>query len=489
MLPVWAANDTGVSGGLLGRFDPIFFMEFVPTNPGWPGVVHHAHLPSEYTVYHIAQDLSQPLGFTVGDVPASVAQSGFPTNFQYVALQEAAQVPMTPGSLVNDPSNFDSRVVARASMFPSGELPRATDTVAVGGSFRSGGGIPSALVDEVFFGNVDFASLGTGTEGAQLVLARDFGQSDLQLVVQPNTIRIPLGDVLDPNNGQFLNQLPPDAGLLRIGDEILCYESYDASQGLVTLAPGGRGLLGTDPQPHSYGEAVTFLQHIGVSILAAGMSAEDALVLVTSLDDFPLAGTVRIDDELVHHAWHENGGLAMPRKSVEPGARDRDGPGIFRGRYGTVPATHAAGTPVIQVPIRYWDRWAEDADHPELSYLGLSVSQPNAFWLSSFWDVAEPTGAGPRLGVLQRSDPDVPWDAPPLATEGLDLLWDGLSGGEGNPIGAQSDRLEWRVFVQHQPGSYDAVGGLSHAWKRVPRLLFLGAEYLGPGMVLKRVER
>ena len=198
---------------------------------------------------------------------------------------------------------------------------------------------------------------------------------------------------------------------------------------------------------------------------------------------------VRIDDELIHYDWLESGGLAMPRSSSEPGERNRQGPGIFRGRYGTAANSHAAGTPVIEVPIRYWDRWAEGADAPEMNYLTLSVSQPNAFWGSCFWDIREPAGAGPRLGVLQRTDPDVPWDAPPQGTQGLDLLWDGLQDGEGNAIGRQSDRIEWRVFLRHEPGSFDPVGGLSHAWKRVPRLSYFGAEYLGPGMVLKRVER
>lgn len=488
VLPVWSIADRGVFGGLLGRFDPIFLMEFTPTNPGWPGIVHRAHLPNEYTVYHVQQDEQTPLGVSAGAAPESVGQTGFQLGVQYVALQDAAQVPMTPGSISSDPTNFESRIFARASMFPSGELPRTTTTVAVGGSFRGGGNIPSALVDEIFYGNVDFASAGTGTPGSQLILALDLGELDNTLSVRPNSIRNALGE-LGFANGRFLDQLPQDAGLLRIGDEILCYDSLDAGSGLVTIASGGRGLLGTDPQPHATGETVTFLQHVNVSVLAAGLDAEDGLIVLAALDGFAREGTVRIDDELIHYDWLESGGLAMPRSSREPGAQDREGPGIFRGRYGTSPAGHVAGTPVIEVPIRYWDRWAEGADAPEMNYFTLSVSQPNAFWGSAFWDVREPAGAGPRLGVLQRTDPEVPWDAPPQGTPGLDLIWDGLQGGEGNPIGRQSDRVEWRVFLRHEPGSFDPVGGMSHAWKRVPRLSYFGAEYMGPGMVLKRVER
>ena len=48
---------------------------------------------------------------------------------------------------------------------------------------------------------------------------------------------------------------------------------------------------------------------------------------------------------------------------------------------------------------------------------------------------------------------------------------------------------EWRVFVDHPAGSFDPFAGLSHAWKRTPHLRLLGVEFLGPGVVLARVDR
>jgi hypothetical protein len=179
----------------------------------------------------------------------------------------------------------------------------------------------------------------------------------------------------------------------------------------------------------------------------------------------------------------------MPRISVEPGAMDGDGAGMFRGRFGTTPAAHEAGTPVILFPFRFWDRWADMADAPELHYFGISLSQPNAFWRSVFWDVEEADAAGPVLRVLQRSDPSVPWDADPAETPGLTVMQDGLKDGEGLLIGEQSDRIEWRVYVRFEPGAFDPVAGLSHGWKMTPRLKFFGAEYLGPSMVLRRTGR
>jgi hypothetical protein len=170
---------------------------------------------------------------------------------------------------------------------------------------------------------------------------------------------------------------------------------------------------------------------------------------------------------------------------------NRKGDGIFRGRYGTVPAAHLFGTPVIFFPVRYWDRYSDRADGPELAYFGLSVDQPNAFWRSVFFDVEEVEGA--QIEVLQRSiaagrGAPPPWDADPETTPGLDHFVLGMPNGEGNPVNVQADRLEWRVFVRYAPGAFDPINGLSTGWKRVPRLSMFGVEYLGPNQVLRRVD-
>ena len=71
----------------------------------------------------------------------------------------------------------------------------------------------------------------------------------------------------------------------------------------------------------------------------------------------------------------------------------------------------------------------------------------------------------------------------------LKLLTQGMIDGAGNPIGRQSDRVEWRVFVRYEPGSYDPVQGLAHGWKMTPRLTTFAAQYFGPGMTLRRLSR
>ncbi|MFT5155465.1 MAG: hypothetical protein ACI841_005480, partial [Planctomycetota bacterium] len=180
--------------------------------------------------------------------------------------------------------------------------------------------------------------------------------------------------------------------------------------------------------------------------------------------------------------------FAMPAASNEPGAMDAKGSGLFRGRFGTDPQSHEAGTVVILFPFRYWDLWNEMADAPEMSYFGLRYDQPGAFWTSTFWEAEEAAVGGPELGVLMRSDPKVPWDADPDSTDGLDLLLRGSIDGEAISLGRQSDSLQWRVFVNYAPGSFSATDGSAHGWKTTPRLKHLGLEFFAPGRVLQSID-
>ncbi len=486
VLPVWRTFDSGVDDGRPGRFDAVMMIDADTSDPGFPGVVHHAHRPNEYTVYSWSPT-AEPLGVGAGGAPVSLEQFNIATALIHVALEDVAPVPVAAGT--NQPGDeiYDSRVIARIAKYPSGEMPREANQVAVGGSYQAGGAIPSALVDEICFGSSEFTG-DADTWGAQMRLEQDLGEEGDTIDLVADAIRLPLG-LFFFSNAAFLSGMPPDAGLLRIGDEILCYEGYEANTGTVSIAPNGRGLLGTDPQPHSIGEVVTLLESIPVAVLAGQLGAEDGAIELGSTDDFPREGLVLIDDELVHYSWIQGGALAMPRASSEPGAMDGDGPGIFRGRFGTGASSHESGTPVILHPFRYWDCWSDRADAPELHYFGFSVDQPAALWKTVFWDVEEADASGPRLGVLQRTDPDVPWDEEPDATAGLSVMWEGIREGEPNSIGVQADRIEWRVFTRYEPGSYDADTGAQHGWKATPRLRFFGAEYIGPGLVLKRVER
>ena len=136
----------------------------------------------------------------------------------------------------------------------------------------------------------------------------------------------------------------------------------------------------------------------------------------------------------------EGGALVMPRTSTEPGQQDQNGNGLFRGRYGTAPASHAAGAPVILFPFRYWDRWTPRADAPELAYLGLERSRPGGYWDTFAFESEPPPAGGARIGVLVRSDPSTPWDAEPSDAPGLFRFYDD-DGGRELPLEVVADQI------------------------------------------------
>src|SRR6185369_12241069 len=150
-------------------------------------------------------------------------------------------------------------------------------------------------------------------------------------------------------------------------------------------------------------DPVAFLEHHVVSFLASDAGASDSALMVADTADFPQEGTVIVGSELIHYTRLRQGVLEMPRASTVPGRMDNKGGGLFRGRFGTTAAGHAAGEPVILFPFRFWDRWAPKADAPELSYFELAIDQPSAFWGSCFFlkDDAQDV----QVGVLQKTDP------------------------------------------------------------------------------------
>jgi hypothetical protein len=379
--------------------------------------------------------------------------------------------------------------------FPSGERPRKVSRLVVGGAGRGSGAVPTAVVDEVSFSDTKFGRgtpgvLDSDTQGATLVLVRSMSESDASFEVMPKAIRIPGRTV--HSDKTFLSDLPADAGLLRMGEEILAYEERNADTGVITVAGGeaGRGLFGTAPQPHSAGEPVVFLEYHAMTALAAPISPEEATIRVKDLRGLPRQGTVLIGSELVHYTRHRENALEMPRFSRKPGAADESGAGVFRGRFGTTPQAHPAGAPVLFFPARYWDRWADRADVPELSFFTLEMEQPAAFWRALFWEPEQEYAGGPRLGCLVRTDPSVPWDADPEETDGLALLWQGtLEGDQPVPIGKQADRIELRVFVDYPDRAFDLETGAGHAWRQTPRLGQFGFFFIAPPITLASRER
>jgi type II secretory pathway pseudopilin PulG len=490
ILPVFRVDGGTVDNGRPGRLDAAFLVAANADHPGWPVRVHRAHVPGT-TIGVTGWTQANPQQYAIPTRAAAerpVPTEPYLLHRTFVALQAAA-----PQILDVDPAPAaaDPRLRTRLVCPPSGELPRLVGTMTVGGGFdgAQSGAIPAATVDEVVFGDAQFARKSPGdpdtVAGQCLILAQNLDEQGTNLVVLPRVLRLANGPTTF--DYEFLGELPTDAGLLKIGDEVVCYSARDASSGRITIANGGRGLLGTRPQPHQVGDPAFFLESHPVSTLSASVGATDSTFQVASIEDFPQEGTILVDTELVHYTHIRDNVLEMPRASSVAGQMDAKGNGLFRGRYGTTPAGHTSGAPVILFPFRYWDRWQTRADAPELSYFTLAIDQPSAWWDSFFFDKEDADTC--RLGVLARYDPEVPWDADPDDEPRLKLFWKGDLDNKTIPVHRQSDRIDWRVFVQYDPGAFDAKTGLAHGWKQSPLLKRFGAFYFGPATVLSSVER
>ncbi len=500
---VWS-NQYNPDNANPGRLDSVTFLGEDPRDLGFEGEVHFTARPFDYLITGWQSAANMP----VAEVDTSTFDFGYfydhPTggvnedpaaeDVTFVALSQRASLPLPPSN-VNDPrlADPDVRKLARMVSFPSGELPRVASSLAVGGLRSGGGAVPAALVDELEFGSTRFGdnSLG-GPEGlgAAMVLLNAVDTQDAQITVMPDAIRTAMGNRFALQSA--LDELPPNGGLLALGSEIVAYQSVNSSNGVIQLAADGRGLLGTEPKPHRESEAVCFLSAWRSAILATPLGNEDGEIEVLDLSGFPQQGTLLIGTELVHYTSKSSaagaGSFQMPRQASAPGARDGRGPGIFRGRYGTGAGQHLQGSAVILMPFRYWDRWQKEADVPELAYFGIELEEPAALWRGVLFQSQNAAQPGVQLGMLVRTDRNVPWDADPDTTDGLWLFGQGAEEEEALSVLSQSDLLEARFFARYGAGATDFNSGLAHGWKDTPRLVLFAADYLAPGIVFERRE-
>ena len=259
VLPVFRVTQRGIDGGQPGRMDPAFVVDADPGDPGWPVRIHHTHRPQNYAEYtwqigagpFSADPLQDAEAFYTWIEPQAI----------YVALQQRLPVPIAAGTVPPDDPALDTigdtRLTARLVMFPSGERPRGVTQVALGGSFQSGGsgsgqtaGVPRAVIDEVVFGDTEFGEgtpYGAGGQGARMLLENDFGIGSAVVQVRPHMMLMPMGRMgLGPDD--VLAMVEQDAGLLRIGNEIVGYVAVDGDLGTLLVAAGGRGMLGSTEQ-------------------------------------------------------------------------------------------------------------------------------------------------------------------------------------------------------------------------------------------------
>ncbi|MBK9384108.1 MAG: hypothetical protein IPN34_04725 [Planctomycetes bacterium] len=464
-----------------------------------------------------------------------------------VALKEPLQQAYPANLQKNRPAILDSRDELVLLKFPSGELPDGATQVRLGsGIVETGGGLRdfNGFIDEIEFdllGSRGPAHVAGSLDNlATYVLAEPLSEGGTQLVVRHAQLLMSYGVVVDPNNGFLASSRawPQDAGVLRIGDELLVYSQLDeSSDGLrITLARSrGRGFLGTTPRAHGTGDPVYLLSALEVTELTQSLGTRDHQVQLESGAGFWTQGTLLIDDELVHTTRNDTPyanaptTLAMPRTFRAPRNRSTNGyvAGAYRGRFGTSIASHSNGAVVYRMPFRYWDRTVlttpagDVADQGQTQFriadlagnsaLHFAVSARDSYFQALHW--TEEVWGDPNLDVwaLVRIDGDlrgqggvrVAWDEIPTRVEdhrpvedpeaARDLLLLDAPGDRAarifSPLNRPGSMLEGKLLFCYRPGSFRVAGAKSNSWKRTPYVEEIGVQYQSESRVLFRESR
>jgi len=395
-----------------------------------------------------------------------------PKPFQLVAFTDGVHgdfLGPPRNTQVDEPRKFD-----RVVKFPSGELPAAyCENVAIGGGVGNVQPM-QGIVDEVEVMN---------HIGWDLLVDEPFTAAAKTFRVNRAYTYNSAGWVWSASDRT--QTYPRSGGLLLIDNEIIAYKEH--ADGQFTVATNGRGLLNTEPKDHDQGARVHFLTHRPAAILTGAVSNRDNTLPVQALGAMPAAGgTALFGRELLHYTWVRTEGdkvsLEMPRW-VPPGETDTSSGarGLFRGRFGTAVQSGSTGEPVIMFPFRYWDRYFERTDDPELAYFQLTATETPVFYRTLRW--REETQDA-RVGVvcLARTDSKVPWDGVPGAG-GLWLFKGSSASAPPHRIAAQAARIEIRFATEYRPGVLDLESFRAHGWKMTARVEDVRLEYEGQGRV------
>lgn len=469
--------------------------------------------------------LPQGISFQIFDAYVTINWTDhFRGDTDWVATKERMPGPVTIGQtsiyspeVLPQAGTFeDSRNFWRISKTPSGELPTASSTVAVGGRFDGAGDEVAGTIDEVEFTS-PFVQLGQGVL-AKLIVDKPFTANAKTFTVNPVVPTDPfnlsnnpvLGAVALPGTaktlgGQVMATLPQDAGLLLVGQELIGYESYDSAGGTINVAQNGRGMLGTTASSHGAFETVVFMDHIVATQLTGGLSGGTPRIVYKDATGFPPEGTLLIGSELMHYTRQEGGAFSMPEYTDDEAGVDvtgapgtslkHKGYGIFRGSYGSVPSSHGSGELIIRFPWRYWDRWVVGADAPEMHYIQMDERMEMAWWQRVFWQ-EELTAQGVTFECLARLDARSPWTGSPGTSDGLWLFTNPKENEKAPVISRLGERLELRFGVRYGLGSFTQIQSpidnstiRSDAWKSTPRLRAMATERFGATKILRKEDR
>lgn len=360
-------------------------------------------------------------------------------------------------------SHFDMDLV--------GQIPGQPGQPAMGGGGGSGQTVGiDETTDEIPIARIDW----------MISNPRNFGPEP-RFYILPDGRKILYEEQIQGNTSLPQN----DAGLIMIDEEIIAFRSIGTgSGGGPALLDCERGFMNTIARSHGWGTNVVFLDFMNVTMLQGAMDATaNRMEIADPTGFFRSGGTVKIDQEMIHFTNVEQRAFVMPWRIDEDG--DTEG-GLFRGRYGTQPQSHDAQAIVLEMPFRYWDRYADRQDAADMSWYGVSLDLPGAFFHQLRFDEFKPNQYV-DIEVLVRTDPLVPWSADPGKTKGL-FLFDETEEGEPSVIDTAGEGFSARVMFRYLSGAFDPLDLRAHGWKATPELRSLSLSYLDQTRVLTREE-
>ena len=145
------------------------------------------------------------------------------------------------------------------------------------------------------------------------------------------------------------------------------------------------------------------------------------------------------------------------------------------------PVSASAGQPVIWFPTRYWDRYHERSDDPELAYCQLTWDLAPVYFRSLTWR-EERDDERLDVACLVRIDGRGTFADDPDTTQGL---WRFDEAARAQPIGWQGSRIEARFSTIYRPGSFDPQTFRAQTWKKAPMVRAVLLDYEGESRVLE----
>lgn len=265
-------------------------------------------------------------------------------------------------------------------------------------------------------------------------------------------------------------------GAILVGDEVIGYADLDRENN--RLVGVTRAWLNSVDQVHDLGDRLFNLSFLPVSTLESDIGAADRTIPMRQpIDIASNEGYVLIDNEVIFFTKRSGRTLRMPR-------RLRADEGLYRGRFGTAPASHGARALIYGIPYRHYDTYSPGEFDDTMAYYQFSTSIRDAHYYGVRWDEQGVDGIVTHLQLR--------FDGRREFYEGADGRWlfDLTRANTVNTLDYHATRtdeasLDGRLLFEFKPGAFYP----GDAWKQTPKVYQVVLEYERPWHVLFREER